>query len=127
MIVTMITHIVIAFAIIVAIAYFGNYISATSELPYLKFIVNWFVFLMALNIAVTTFIMISYSTIKFQKGPRGAPGRRGVQGAQGKEGSCLMCGPSANVMKQIRPEKLRFRFGRLQPREVDELFPERKK
>ena len=121
----MLIYIVVAIAVIILVAYIGAYIQNQTSDKYLKHVINWFTLLIILNIGITTFIITSYTTIKFKEGPRGIPGKRGDQGPQGRDGSCQMCHPVTPGLKQIRPEKLRVNFEPLQPSDIKKLFPVR--
>lgn len=91
-----------------------------------KSVVNWFMILSILNVAIFMFLIGTYGTLRFSPGPRGPEGPRGVQGYQGKDGSCAMCGPDAPGLKPIRPYNKMDSIDPMHPSDMmEQLFPKR--
>jgi len=118
----MIAYIFVAICIIILVVYAGQYINRYSTIEETKMIVQWFVLLIIINIVITTFILISYGTIKYKKGPRGPSGNRGPDGSQGRDGSCVMCTPALMGLKPIRPLNKVDRIDPMVPNEEKKLF-----
>jgi hypothetical protein len=118
----MIPYILLAFGIIILIVYISRYISDHATNESTKMVIQWFTLLIIINIIITTFILSSYTTIKFKKGPRGPQGKRGVDGTQGKNGTCIMCGPALMGLKPVRLSNRIDRIDPMIPNEERKLF-----
>jgi hypothetical protein len=55
-----------------------------------------------LNILILTFLIMSFSRVKFEPGPKGPQGNRGPQGHEGDEGKLSVCGDHILTVSDVR-------------------------
>ena len=120
-------YIFVAFCLVIITVYSSKYIIKHTEHYNTKHIVQWFAFLVILNIFITTFIMVTYKHIKFAKGPSGPKGLRGKDGFQGRHGSCVMCKPDVSGLKKDRPSNKVDPIEPMHPNDEKKLFTRKNK
>ena len=99
----LILYFIITILLIILVLYGSKIVSTYMLSNNAKIVLNWFVTLAIMNILIFMFILYSYDTLKFKRGPRGPSGMRGEDGPTGKSGSCVMCGPAVSGLKPKRP------------------------
>lgn len=55
-----------------------------------------------LNVLMLAFLIMSFSRVKFEPGPKGPRGNRGPQGHEGDEGKLSVCGDHTLTVSDVR-------------------------
>jgi hypothetical protein len=93
------------FIIIICILIIGlQYVQKKLQFSESKMIINWFGFLIIINVIITYTTIIIYQQVKTQIGIPGAPGVQGPIGASGDDDSCNQCNKKSPTFEQVQQE-----------------------
>jgi hypothetical protein len=94
------------FIITICILIIGlQYIQKKLQFSESKMIINWFGFLIIINVILTYTTIIIYQQVQSQPGIPGAPGVQGPIGASGDDDSCNECNKKPKIFEQVYLEK----------------------
>lgn len=89
------------FIIIIGVLIFGlQYVQKRLQFSESKMIINWFGFLIIINVIITYTTIIIYQQVKEQPGLPGAPGVQGPSGEQGYSDYCETCNKKIQTFEQ---------------------------
>ncbi len=94
------------FIVIICILVIGlQYIQKKLQFHESKIIINWFGFLIIINVIITYTTIIIYQQVKTQPGIPGAPGVQGPVGSTGEDDTCNECSEKPQVFQQVYTEE----------------------
>jgi hypothetical protein len=91
---------ILFFFIIIGLIFVLQYAQKKLNFPESKMIVNWFGFIIIINVLITYGTIMMYQQVKNQKGYIGA---KGVQGPIGEQGYNEFCDQCAKEIKIVQP------------------------
>ena len=94
------------FIVIIGVLIFGlQYVQKRLQFSESKMIINWFGFLIIINVIITYTTIIIYQQVKEQPGLPGAPGVQGPTGDQGYSEYCTNCDLKMQTFNKVPIEE----------------------